>query len=235
MDDNQKVIEFIRDIAETVSTPDGKISASQMLEKFLFTGEMQWTRIGDLSGGERRRLYLLSVIIDAPNILLLDEPTNDLDIETLNILENYLTVFEGAVVAVSHDRYFLDKIANRTFQFRKGGEVRQYLGNYADYEQKRGADSALISAPVQKQERKEKLRRIQEKAQLQGAVRVRPSRGGDEKLEGEAAAIEAELPQAATDFVRLQELTERKQALEEEIEAKTERWLELQELVESFG
>ena len=234
MDDDQKVIEFIRDIAETVNTPDGKISASQMLEKFLFTGEMQWTRIGDLSGGERRRLYLLSVIIDAPNILLLDEPTNDLDIETLNILENYLTVFEGAVVAVSHDRYFLDKIANRIFEFRKGGEVRQYLGNYADYEQKRGADSALISAPVQKQEKK-KAAAPKKKLSYKEQYEYDHLEEEIEKLEGEAAAIEAELPQAATDFVRLQELTERKQALEEEIEAKTERWLELQELVESFG
>lgn len=234
MDDNQKVIEFIRDIAETVNTPDGKISASQMLEKFLFTGEMQWTRISDLSGGERRRLYLLSVIIDAPNILLLDEPTNDLDIETLNILENYLTVFEGAVVAVSHDRYFLDKIANRIFEFRRGGEVRQYLGNYADYEQKRGEDSVPASAAAPKQEKK-KTAAPKKKLSYKEQYEYDHLEEEIEKLETEAAAIEEELPRAATDFVRLQELTERKQALEEEIEAKTERWLELQELVESFG
>ena len=124
MDQEQKVIEFIRDIAETVRTPDGTLSAAQMLETFLFTGEQQWTRIGSLSGGEQRRLYLLSVLMSAPNILLLDEPTNDLDIETLNILENYLEGFEGAVLAVSHDRYFLDKTARRIFEFRPNGECR---------------------------------------------------------------------------------------------------------------
>ena len=138
------------------------------------------------------------------------------------------------MVAVSHDRYFLDKIANRIFEFRKGGEVRQYLGNYADYEQKRGADSALISAPVQKQEKK-KAAAPKRKLSYKEQYEYDHLEEEIEKLEGEAAAIEAELPQAATDFVRLQELTERKQALEEEIEAKTERWLELQELVESFG
>ena len=137
MDQEQKVIEFIRDIAETVRTPDGTLSAAQMLETFLFTGEQQWTRIGSLSGGEQRRLYLLSVLMSAPNILLLDEPTNDLDIETLNILENYLEGFEGAVLAVSHDRYFLDKTARRIFEFRPNGDVQEYLGNYADYLDKR--------------------------------------------------------------------------------------------------
>lgn len=234
MDDNQKVIEFIRDIAETVDTPDGKVSASQMLEKFLFNGEMQWTRIGDLSGGEKRRLYLLSVIIDAPNILLLDEPTNDLDIETLNILENYLMVFEGAVVAVSHDRYFLDKIANRIFEFRKDGKVRQYLGNYADYEEKREEDAAPSAAPEEKQERKKSVS-PKKKLSYKEQYEYDHIEEEIEQLEQKAAALEAAFSTAATDFVRLQELTEQKQKVEDELEAKTERWLELQELVESFS
>lgn len=233
MDPEQKVIEYIRDIAETVNTPDGKISASKMLEKFLFTGEMQWTRIGDLSGGERRRLYLLSVIIDAPNILLLDEPTNDLDIETLNILENYLAVFEGAVIAVSHDRYFLDKIADRIFEFRKGGEVRQYLGNYADYLAKREDAAPIKAAPTEKKERKRtsSVRKLtfKEKYELEHIDEE------IENLENGIAEIEAELPKVATDFVKLQELTEKKQELEQQLEAKTDRWIELQEIVEALN
>jgi ATP-binding cassette subfamily F protein uup len=233
MDDNQKVIEFIRDIAETVDTPDGKISASQMLEKFLFTGEMQWTRIGDLSGGEKRRLYLLSVIIDAPNILLLDEPTNDLDIDTLNILENYLMVFEGAVVAVSHDRYFLDKIANRIFEFRKGGEVRQYLGNYADYEAKRIEEEAPAAAPAEKTKRKKSASR-KTKLSYKEQYEYDHIEEEIEALEQKLVRLEEEMTKAVTDFVRLQELSEQKQEAEEKLEAKTERWLELQELVESF-
>ncbi|MGN1014643.1 MAG: ABC-F family ATP-binding cassette domain-containing protein [Butyricicoccus sp.] len=233
MDPQQKVIEFIRDIAETVDTPSGKISASQMLEKFLFTGEMQWTRIGDLSGGERRRLHLLSVIMDAPNILLLDEPTNDLDIDTLNVLENYLAVFEGAVVTVSHDRYFLDKIATRIFEFRPDGEVRQYLGNYADYEAKR---ETTVQKPVES-ERKERKKPAGTAKKLSYKDQYELDHIDDEiaALEQSIAQVEAELPDAATDFVRLQELTEKKQALEEQLDSKTERWLELQELLESIG
>ncbi len=234
MDPNEKVIDYIRDIAEFVDTPDGKVSASKMLEKFLFTGEMQWTRIGDLSGGERRRLYLLSVIVSAPNILLLDEPTNDLDIETLNILENYLSVFEGAVVTVSHDRYFLDKIANRIFEFRKGGEVRQYLGNYSDYDAKREQESAPVKAvPTEKKER----RRTNSVRKLTFKEKYELEHIDDEieALETAIAEIDEQIPSVATDFVKLQELTDKKQELEDQLEAKTERWMELQEILETIG
>lgn len=234
MNPEQKVIDFVRDIAETVQTPDGMLSAAQVLEKFLFTGEMQWTRIGDLSGGEQRRLYLLSVIIDAPNILLLDEPTNDLDIETLNILENYVMVFEGAVIAVSHDRYFLDKIANRTFEFRKGGEVRQYLGNYADYEAKREesvADLSVAAKPKEKKKTTASARKMSYKEQYE----LEHIEEELDKLEQQIAKIDAELPKAATDFVRLQELTEKKDALEQKLYERTERWIELQDLAESLN
>ena len=199
----------------------------------MFTGEMQWTRIGDLSGGEQRRLYLLSVIIDAPNILLLDEPTNDLDIETLNILENYVMVFEGAVIAVSHDRYFLDKISNRIFEFRKGGAVRQYLGNYADYEAKREQPVAEAAAPAKPKEKKKSAapaRKMSYKEQYEFDHIEEEL----DKLEQKIAEIDEELPKAATDFVRLQELTEKKEALEQQLDERTERWIELQELAEAL-
>ena len=133
MDENQRVIDYIKDVAEYVPTKDGRITASQMLERFLFTPAMQYTPIGKLSGGERRRLYLLKVLMDAPNVLILDEPTNDLDIPTLTILEDYLDSFLGIVITVSHDRYFLDNIADRIFAFEAGGKLAQYEGGYTDY------------------------------------------------------------------------------------------------------
>ncbi len=233
MDRSQKVIEFVRDIAETVQTPDGPLSAAQILEKFLFTGEMQWTRIGDLSGGEQRRLYLLSVIIGAPNILLLDEPTNDLDIETLNILENYLMVFEGAVIAVSHDRYFLDKIANRIFEFGRGGQVRQYLGNYADYEKKRQEEVMEPQAPVRVKEKKKMASSIR-KMSYKEQYELDHIEEELEELEEQIAAVERELSKVTTDFVRLQELTQQRETLEQRLDERTERWVELQELAESL-
>ena len=135
MDPNLRVIEYIRETADRVQTPDGTVTASQMLERFLFTPELQWNRIEKLSGGERKRLYLLKILMTAPNILLLDEPTNDLDIATLTILEDYLENFSGAVIAVSHDRYFLDKMADEIFEF-KDGQCTRYNGNYTDYAEK---------------------------------------------------------------------------------------------------
>ena len=137
LDPNARVIDWIRDISNRIETPEGTFTASQMLEKFLFSGDLQHQFIGKLSGGEKRRLYLLSVLMEAPNVLLLDEPTNDLDVETLTILEDYLESFPGIVLAVSHDRYFLDKIAHSIFEVCRGGEVRQYTGNFSDYLDKR--------------------------------------------------------------------------------------------------
>ena len=232
MDENQKVIEFIRDIAETVRTPDGTLSAAQMLETFLFTGEQQWTRIGSLSGGERRRLYLLSVLMSAPNILLLDEPTNDLDIETLNILENYLEGFEGAVLTVSHDRYFLDKIARRIFEFRSSGEVEEYLGNYADYLSKR---KEIEQPTIEKTEKAEKPKpKNSNKTKMSYKDRYELEHIDDEiaKLEDKLAALKDEQAQVTSDFVRLQELSEQIEAVSGELDAKEERWIELQEMAE---
>ena len=136
LDDSLTVLEFVRSIGEYVTTADGKATASQMCEKFLFTPKQQWTPISKLSGGEKRRLYLLSVLMSAPNVLILDEPTNDLDIETLEILEEYLDGFAGIVITVSHDRYFLDRVVDRIFAFEAGGHLTQYEGGYTDYRDK---------------------------------------------------------------------------------------------------
>ena len=232
MDQEQKVIEFIRDIAETVRTPDGTLSAAQMLETFLFTGEQQWTRIGSLSGGEQRRLYLLSVLMSAPNILLLDEPTNDLDIETLNILENYLEGFEGAVLAVSHDRYFLDKTARRIFEFRPNGDVQEYLGNYADYLDKR---KELERPTAEKNEKTEKPKpKNTGKTKMSYKDRYELEHIDDEiaELEQKLAALKEEQAQITSDFVRLQELSEQIETVSGALDAKEERWIELQEMAE---
>lgn len=232
MDQEQKVIEFIRDIAETVRTPDGTLSAAQMLETFLFTGEQQWTRISSLSGGEQRRLYLLSVLMSAPNILLLDEPTNDLDIETLNILENYLEGFEGAVLAVSHDRYFLDKTARRIFEFRPNGDVQEYLGNYADYLDKR---KELERPTAEKTEKTEKSKpKNTGKTKMSYKDRYELEHIDDEiaELEQKLAALKEEQAQITSDFVRLQELSEQLETVSGALDAKEERWIELQEMAE---
>ena len=232
MDQEQKVIEFIRDIAETVRTPDGTLSAAQMLETFLFTGEQQWTRIGSLSGGEQRRLYLLSVLMSAPNILLLDEPTNDLDIETLNILENYLEGFEGAVLAVSHDRYFLDKTARRIFEFRPNGDVQEYLGNYADYLDKR---KELERPTAEKNEKTEKSKpKNTGKTKMSYKDRYELEHIDDEiaELEQKLAALKEEQAQITSDFVRLQELSEQIETVSGALDAKEDRWIELQEMAE---
>ena len=143
MDSNQRVIDYIRDIAEYVPTRDGKITASQMLERFLFTPDMQYAPVSRLSGGEKKRLHLLSILMQAPNFLALDEVTNDIDIPTMAILEDYLTSFSGIIVAVSHDRYFLDNIADRIFAFDAEGHLRQYEGGYTDYLEKKKAREAV--------------------------------------------------------------------------------------------
>ena len=232
MDQEQKVIEFIRDIAETVRTPDGTLSAAQMLETFLFTGEQQWTRIGSLSGGEQRRLYLLSVLMSAPNILLLDEPTNDLDIETLNILENYLEGFEGAVLAVSHDRYFLDKTARRIFEFRPNGDVQEYLGNYADYLDKRKELEQPVAGKTEKTEKSKPKNTGKTKMSYKDRYELEHIDDEIAELEQKLAALKEEQAQITSDFVRLQELSEQIETVSGALDAKEERWIELQEMAE---
>ncbi|MEG1880280.1 MAG: ATP-binding cassette domain-containing protein, partial [Oscillospiraceae bacterium] len=158
MDLSLRVIDYIKNVAEFIATVDGMLSASQMLEKFLFSGELQWSTIGRLSGGERRRLYLLRTIMEAPNVIILDEPTNDLDIQTLTILEEYLDGFNGAVIVVSHDRYFLDKVVDRVFEFRGNGEIKQYLGGYTDYFDVVSVDLNALKTPKATKENLDKTK-----------------------------------------------------------------------------
>ena len=252
MDESLKVIDYIKNVAEYVKTKDGSISASQMLERFLFPSGMQYTIIGRLSGGERRRLYLLRILMEAPNVILLDEPTNDLDIQTLTILEDYLDTFPGIVIAVSHDRYFLDRVVNRIFAFEGQGKVTQYEGGFTDYqiawsarhpqetgEQKgvRAGDSDENGSglPINRNNWKqaaggEKKRKLSFKEQREW-----------ETIEADIAALEQsigdleqEIGKSATNYTRLNELMEEKSAREAQLEEKMERWMYLNELVEQI-
>ena len=255
MDLSQKVIDYIRDVAEYVKTKDGSVSASQMLERFLFPSSMQYTVIGKLSGGERRRLYLLRILMDAPNVLLLDEPTNDLDIRTLTILEDYLDSFQGIVISVSHDRYFLDRTARRIFAFEGDGKITQYEGGFTDYQAARG----------QKEEEAAEGSRIggkgsEKKCDGSGTAKKQDSRSSwkqdapkklkftykeqkewetieDEisALEDTISRLEAEMEAAASSYSKLQELMEEKDKTEGELEAKMERWVYLNNLAERIA
>ena len=237
LDPNQRAYDYIAEIAGSVRTGEGTFSASQMLERFLFPQDMQYAPIGKLSGGERRRLYLLGVLMAAPNILLLDEPTNDLDIETLTILEDYLQTFPGAVIAVSHDRYFLDKIATSIFEVRDDGEVRRYAGNFADYAEKRGEERRAEkkaepkpAAAAARAPRERKLRfSFKEQREFDTIDDVIA------EMEAKIEALEGEIAANSSDYVRLQALMDEKNRLEAEHEAKMERWVYLNELAERIA
>lgn len=240
-DPTVKAIDYIRHISQEIQTPEGTLTAAQMMEKFLFPADLQYTEIGRLSGGERRRLYLLRVLMEAPNVLVLDEPTNDLDIETLSVLEDYLEQFPGVVIAVSHDRYFLDKLMNHVFVLAGNGEVRHYTGGYADYR----ADVASERQRLAAQERQETLpnsslkktsggRSHQEKLKFS----FKEQREYEEidgviaGLEEKIAQTEALIAQNASDYAALQELTAEKEELEVQLAAKMERWVYLNDLAE---
>lgn len=236
MDPAQRVIDYIRDTAEYVLTTEGRISASQMLEKFLFNPSMQYSPIGKLSGGEKRRLYLLKVLIEAPNILFLDEPTNDLDIETLAILEDFLDVFNGAVVAVSHDRYFLDKTVDRIFAFEGNGKITQYEGGYSDYlrqYEQRHVEEVQVKPVSQKAERTSSPKPLKMSYQEQKDYETINDR--IENLENAIAETEDEMSKITSDYVKLQELSEKKSALEAELEEAYDRWVYLSELAEKIA
>ncbi|WP_303804921.1 ABC-F family ATP-binding cassette domain-containing protein [Ruminococcus flavefaciens] len=234
MDPSMRVIEYIRETADIVRTPDGTVTASQMLERFLFNSELQWNRIEKLSGGERKRLYLLKILMTAPNILLLDEPTNDLDITTLTILEDYLESFSGAVIAVSHDRYFLDKTANEIFEFRNGICTR-FNGNYSDYAEK-AKEMYADEAPKPKKENTKKERVFVGKKKLRFSFKEqREFETIDDdiaSLEEQIAAAEKDIAANSSDYVKLQELSDKKEALETELAEKMERWVYLNDLAE---
>ncbi|MEG1869772.1 MAG: ABC-F family ATP-binding cassette domain-containing protein [Oscillospiraceae bacterium] len=239
----QKVYDFINEIASEIKTAEGTFSASQMLERFLFSADLQYTAIGRLSGGERRRLYLLSILMAAPNILLLDEPTNDLDIETLTILEDYLKSFPGAVMAVSHDRYFLDKVATSIFEVSESGKIICYTGNYTDYSNKRPSvqnntasakkQALLQNDTANKSETAPKPKKL--KFTFKEQQEFNTIDDVIAELETKIERCSAEIIKAASDYLRLQELMEQKKNLEDDLEAKTERWVYLNELDEKIN
>lgn len=237
MDPNARVYDFIRGIASEVETDEGTLTVTQLLERFLFDGTMQFSRIGTLSGGEKRRLYLLSVLASAPNILLLDEPTNDLDVETLAILETYLESFPGAVIAVSHDRFFLDRVADEIFAVGDGGEIARYSGNFSAYLEKRPKEDKEQPEPAAAEKRRAE-RAPARPAKLKmtyGEQREYASIDGDiAALEEEIAACRRELDASASDYVKLLFCTERLESLEAALEQKTERWVYLNELAEKI-
>lgn len=234
-----RVLEYIKNVSDYIETADGtRITAAQMLERFLFPPELQWVPVSKLSGGEKRRLYLLSVLMSAPNVLILDEPTNDLDIPTLSVLEDYLDTFNGAVIAVSHDRYFLDRFAGKIFAFMGGGEVRQFIGDYSRYEQARTEAQNLArqqeraqAAAVKPQQREEKQRApkmtYKEKLEYEQIEQVIA------QAEAELKMTEMEINACGTDFVKLTELTAKQQELTQRISDLTDRWAYLEELAEA--
>ena len=232
LDLNQRVYDFIHDIADEVRTDEGTFSANQMMERFMFPSDLQSVPIGRLSGGERRRLYLLSVLMEAPNVLLLDEPTNDLDVMTLSILEDYLQGFPGPILVVSHDRFLLDKLAESIFEVRGDGAILRYTGNWTDWRQKRKEETVPVKAEKPKAAKRPRERKLKfsYKEQLEF-----------ETIDDELAALESRLAecQAAqgrcgSDYVRLQELQKQQTELETKLEEKTERWVYLNELKEKI-
>lgn len=239
MDPQMRVYDYIREIAEQVETAEGTFSASQMLERFLFDSDLQYSLIGRLSGGEKRRLFLLAVLMQAPNILLLDEPTNDLDIETLGILEEYLEDFPGAVIAVSHDRYFLDKIADTIFEVDGSGKILRYTGNYSDYAEKRRETEKTEKKKAEPQNEKNRKERPAAPQKLKFSFKEqREFEQIDEEIAGLEERLkkcEAALAENAADYVKLEELTAQKEELERLLEEKTDRWVYLNELAEKIA
>ena len=234
LDLNQRVYDFIHDIADEVRTDEGTFSANQMMERFLFPGDLQSVPIGRLSGGERRRLYLLSVLMEAPNVLLLDEPTNDLDVTTLSILEDYLQGFPGPILAVSHDRFFLDKLAESIFEVRGNGEIRRFTGNWTDWQSKRRAEEAPAPRAEKPRPAQERPRERKLKFSFKEQREFETIDDDLAQLEADLAACQAEQEACGSDYVKLQELQSRQAELEAALEEKTERWVYLNELKEQI-
>ena len=253
MDERQRVIDYIKDEAEYIRTTTGTISASRMLERFLFTPDMQYTPIAKISGGERRRLYLLKILMSSPNVLILDEPTNDLDIATLQVLESFLYTFLGIVIVVSHDRYFLERIADRIAAF-EDGQIRIYEGGYMDYLEKKWEFGMMddnlehVESGSRIHKKKENRAKEGEKTRKKGSYRDPSTKKLrftymeqkefdtiDEDiavLEGKIENLEGEISRNATDFVRLNELVKEKEEAEAQLEEKMDRWVYLNDLAE---
>lgn len=250
MDESLKVIDYIKDVAEYIKTKDGSVSASQMLERFLFPPSVQYTTISRLSGGEKRRLYLLQIIVGAPNVILLDEPANYLDIQTLTVLEDYLDTFPGIVVTVSHDRYFLDRVVNRIFAFEGDGRITQYEGGFTDYQRavelknQAAAGGSTIAEPV-----KSEVTQATNKSNWKDTGNVLPKKKkftfkeqkdwetiDDDiaKLEDTIASLEEQMAAAATNYAKLNQLMTEKAEKEQQLEEKMDRWMYLNELMEEI-
>ncbi|MFK3939874.1 ABC-F family ATP-binding cassette domain-containing protein [Alkalihalobacillus sp. NPDC078783] len=236
IDGELKVIEYIKEVAEVVYTADGQtVTAEQMLERFLFPRNMQWTYIRRLSGGEKRRLYLLKVLMGEPNVLFLDEPTNDLDIQTLSVLEDYIDQFPGVVITVSHDRYFLDKVVDHLLYLNGDGNVQRYQGDYSEF-------------LIQKQEQEASQLTIATETNSKGKVKSQQSRrltykekqdwesieGKMEDLEQKITEVEQAIEAAGSDYTEIEKRLNEKQELESELEAAMDRWTELSELIEGL-
>ena len=255
MDTSLTAIDYIKEVGEYIKTTDGRITASQLMERFLFDGTMQWSKIEKFSGGEKRRLYLLRILMSEPNVLILDEPTNDLDIQTLEVLEEYLDSFDGIVITVSHDRYFLDRIARRIFAFEGGGLIRQYEGNYSDYLNARpeGPNARFKDSP----ESSAQTSRNPASAPTDSASPSSDRKntwGGTKKLkfsfkeqrefetiddeiaglEDKIASLEADIALAARDYGKLNKLMQEKEEAEAKLEEKMDRWMYLTELKEKI-
>lgn len=229
LDPGKRIIKYIEEIAGSIRTKDGTLSASQMLERFLFPPHMHSVEIGRLSGGEKRRLYLLSILMQAPNVLIFDEPTNDLDIDTLTVLEDYLDDFPGAVIIVSHDRYFLDRLTIRTFAFEGEGHIGHYIGSYTDWTRQRKVQEKTI------EKKKETARRPQRKKlkfSYHEAKEYETIEADISDLEEKIAKVEAAMTKNAADFVKLAELSKEKEAADEELLEKMERWEYLTEMAQ---
>ena len=248
LDEKMTVLEFVRSIGEYVTTATGKATASQMCEKFLFGPKSQWTPISKLSGGEKRRLYLLSVLMSAPNVLILDEPTNDLDIETLEILEDYLDGFAGIVIVVSHDRYFLDRTVDRIFSFEGGGSLKQYEGGFSDYYEKKQTENGItsdgatqsvkeaVSGDTTSAKPKKYYKERENKLKFTYAEQKEYDTIDDDiaSLESKIEELDGEIAGAATQYSRLNELMQEKADVEAQLEHKMDRWVYLNDLAEKI-
>lgn len=232
------VIDYIKNTAEYVRTQDGLVSASSMLERFLFLPEQQYSPIEKLSGGEKRRLNLLRVLMEAPNVLILDEPTNDLDISTLQILEDYLDLYEGIVIVVSHDRYFLDRVVTRIFEFQEDGTLKQYEGGYTDYCNRKEIEKVdIISEKIgvkNKKEGNQKQKTQKLKFSYQEQRDYESIEDEIEQLENQILQIEEDMTGCTSDFVKLNELMQQKENAEQQLEKKMMRWEYLEELAEKI-
>ena len=251
MNTSQRVIDYIKDVAEFIPTKDGLISASKLLEQFLFDAAMQYAPIEKLSGGEKKRLYLLKVLASAPNVLLLDEITNDIDIPTLTILEDYLNSFAGIVIAVSHDRYFLDNLADRIFEFDREGNLTQYEGGYTDYLEAKKRKGLFEEAPATKKKKKKNVSAdsAEEKESVKTWKQNRPSKlkfsykeqREFETIDDDIAALESKIEKLDADIManatnsgKLNELTQQKEEAEAQLEEKMDRWVYLNDLAEQI-